>query len=33
MFSKFKSNNEDILKTNLTNLVADVSKSGGYIFD
>lgn len=33
MFSKFKSNNEDILKNNLTNLVSGVSKSGGYIFD
>ena len=33
MFSKFKSNNQDILKSSLQAAVEGVSKGGGYIFE
>ena len=33
MFSKFKCNNLDILKGNISQFVQDVSKGGGFIFD
>lgn len=33
MFSKFKCNNQDILKNKIQRMVQGVSKGGGYIFD
>jgi Mrp family chromosome partitioning ATPase len=33
MFSKFKANNEDILKSSIIDLVSKVSLAGGYLFE